>query len=229
GDGREGVGQMREEEEDASRVLFRGNGYARSFTSGFKFSMLGQGDRVATTFDGSYVLTAVRHRASESYALDGESETSYENDFECIEASVPFRPARHTPRPVVHGVQTAMVVGPASEEIFVDQYGRVKVQFHWDREGKWDENSACWVRVSQDWAGKNWGIVSIPRVGQEVVVSFLEGDPDQPLTTGRVYNAEQMPPYDLPANCTQSGIKSRTTKGGTPSNFNELRFEDKKG
>jgi type VI secretion system secreted protein VgrG len=225
----EALAHIRQQEEDATRVLFRGNGYARSFTSGFKFSMLGQGDRVATTFDGSYVLTAVRHRASESYALDGESETSYENDFECIEASVPFRPARHTPRPLVHGVQTAMVVGPASEEIFVDEYGRVKVQFHWDREGKWDENSSCWVRVSQDWAGKNWGIVSIPRVGQEVVVSFLEGDPDQPLITGRVYNAEQMPPYDLPANCTQSGIKSRTTKGGTPSNFNELRFEDKKG
>src|SRR4029453_17173961 len=162
-------------------------------------------------------------------AGDKESHLSYQNEFSCIEVATPFRPARTTPRPVMHGVQTAKVVGPAGEEIFVDEYGRVKGQFHWDREGKWDENSSCWIRISQDWAGKNWGIVSIPRIGQEVIVSFLEGDPDQPVITGRVYNAEQMPPYALPANRTQSGIKSRTSVGGTPDNFNELRFEDKRG
>jgi len=202
----------------------------RTLTPGHKLSLRGVGDGVSTTFDGSYVVATVQHRATESYASGEEdSELSYQNDFSCVDAAVTFRPERATPRPVIHGVQTARVVGPAREEIFVDEYGRVKVQFHWDREGKWDENSSCWIRISQDWAGKNWGIVSIPRIGQEVIVSFLEGDPDQPVITGRVYNAEQMPPYALPANRTQSGIKSRTSMGGTPSNFNELRFEDKKG
>jgi type VI secretion system secreted protein VgrG len=226
----EALARIRQQEVDAARVVFRGAGYVRSLTTGFKFSLQAVGEGVSSTFDGTYVLTTVRHRASESYA-SGEDmpELSYENDFSCIEASIPFRPARRTPRPVVNGVQTAKVVGPAGEEIFVDEYGRVKVQFHWDREGKWDENSSCWIRISQDWAGKNWGIVSIPRIGQEVIVSFLEGDPDQPVITGRVYNAEQMPPYALPANRTQSGIKSRTSVGGTPDNFNELRFEDKRG
>jgi type VI secretion system secreted protein VgrG len=226
----EALARIRQQEVDAARVVFRGTGYVRSLTTGFKFSLRSVGEGVSSGFDGSYVLTSVHHRASESYAAgDDVPEVSYTNDFACIESSVPFRPARRTPRPVVHGLQTAVVVGPAGEEIFVDEYGRVKVQFHWDREGKWDENSSCWIRVSQDWAGKNWGIVSIPRIGQEVIVSFLEGDPDQPVITGRVYNAEQMPPYELPANRTQSGIKSRTSVGGTPSNFNELRFEDKKG
>jgi len=129
----------------------------------------------------------------------------------------------------VQGPQTAVVVGPSGEEIYTDKYGRVKVQFFWDREGKKDENSSCWMRVSQNWAGKNWGIIFNPRIGQEVIVEFLEGDPDRPIITGRVYNAEQMPPYALPANQTQSTIKTRSSKGGTTDNFNEIRFEDKKG
>ena len=141
----------------------------------------------------------------------------------------PFRPRRLTPKPFVQGPQTAVVVGPKGDEIFTDKYGRVKVQFHWDRRGKKDENSSCWIRVSSPWAGKGWGAVSLPRIGQEVVVDFLEGDPDQPIITGRVYNAEQMPPYDLPANKTQSGMKSRSSLGGGAANFNEIRFEDKKG
>jgi type VI secretion system secreted protein VgrG len=140
-----------------------------------------------------------------------------------------FRPVRLTPHPFVQGPQTAVVVGPSGEEIWTDKYGRVKVQFHWDRYGKRDENSSCWVRVSHPWAGSNWGMVAIPRIGQEVVVDFLEGDPDQPLITGRVYNADQMPPYDLPANATQSGVKSRSSKGGAGANANEIRMEDKKG
>src|SRR5678816_2067559 len=115
------------------------------------------------------------------------------------------------------------------DRIYTDKYGRVKVQFHWDRYGKQDQNSSCWIRVSSPWAGKAWGGISIPRIGQEVVVDFLEGDPDQPIIIGRVYNAEQMPPYALPANMTQSGVKSRSSKGGGAANFNELRFEDKKG
>jgi type VI secretion system secreted protein VgrG len=149
--------------------------------------------------------------------------------FRAMDRTVPFHPPRVTPRPTVGGPQTAVVVGPSGEEIYVDKYGRVKVQFHWDRYGTGDENSSCWVRVSHPWAGKQWGMISHPRIGQEVIVDFLEGDPDQPIITGRVYNAFQMPPYDLPANMTQSGIKSRSTKGGGTDNFNEFRFEDKKG
>jgi len=140
-----------------------------------------------------------------------------------------FRPKRMTPKPSVQGPQTAVVVGPGGDEIYTDKYGRVKVQFHWDRLGQKNENSSCWIRVSQPWAGTAWGGIAIPRIGQEVVVDFLEGDPDQPIITGRVYNAEQMPPYALPANMTQTGIKSRSSKGGGPDNFNEIRFEDLKG
>jgi type VI secretion system secreted protein VgrG len=122
-----------------------------------------------------------------------------------------------------------MVVGPAGEEIYTDQYSRVKVQFHWDREGKNDEKSSCWIRVATFWAGKQWGAIHIPRIGQEVVVDFVDGDVDRPLIVGSVYNAATMPPYTLPANMTQSGIKSRSSKGGAAANYNELRFEDKKG
>jgi len=153
----------------------------------------------------------------------------YQCSFVAMSTKQQFRPRRLTPKPFVQGPQTAMVVGPGGDEIYTDKYGRVKVQFHWDRYGKQDQNSSCWIRVSSPWAGKAWGGISIPRIGQEVVVDFLEGDPDQPIIIGRVYNAEQMPPYELPANMTQSGVKSRSSKSGTPDNFNELRFEDKKG
>jgi type VI secretion system secreted protein VgrG len=134
-----------------------------------------------------------------------------------------------TPKPVVQGTQTAVVVGPSGEEIFTDKYGRVKVQFHWDRDGKNDERSSCWIRVGTIWAGKQWGAIHIPRIDQEVIVDFLEGDPDQPIIIGSVYNAREMPPYKLPDNKTQSGIKSRSSLSGSADNFNEFRFEDKKG
>jgi type VI secretion system secreted protein VgrG len=129
----------------------------------------------------------------------------------------------------VQGTQTAVVVGPPGEEIFTDKYGRVKVQFHWDREGQNNATSSCWIRVGTPWAGKNWGIIHIPRIGHEVIVDFLEGDPDQPIIVGSVYNADMMPPYALPANKTQSGVISRSTLGGSPANFNQIRFEDLKG
>ena len=129
----------------------------------------------------------------------------------------------------MHGTQTAVVVGPSGEEIFTDKYGRIKVQFHWDRDGKNDADSSCWVRVATLWAGKQWGMIHIPRVGQEVVVAFEEGDPDRPIVVGCVYNAEMMPPYTLPDNKTQSGVKSRSSLKGTAENFNEICFEDKKG
>ena len=178
-----------------------------------------------------YLITGADYLLSfgDYEALPEGAGTSYRCTFSAIPSSQQFRPKRTTPKPSVQGPQTAVVVGPAGEEIYTDKYGRVKVQFHWDRRGKKDENSSCWMRVSYPWAGKNWGAVAIPRITQEVIVSFLEGDPDQPIITGRVYNAEQMPPYDLPANKTQSGVKSRSSKSGTPANFNEIRFEDLKG
>jgi type VI secretion system secreted protein VgrG len=156
----------------------------------------------------------------------GEGEM-FQCGFTAIESTQTYRPPRTTPKAQVLGSQTAVVTGPAGEEIYTDQYGRVKVQFHWDRYGNKDENSSCWIRVSQPWAGKQWGMVAIPRIGQEVVVDFLEGDPDRPLVTGSVYNNSQMPPYKLPDNAHLSAIKSNSTKGG--GGFNEIRFDDKKG
>jgi type VI secretion system secreted protein VgrG len=173
---------------------------------------------------GTYDLTF-----NDYEALPEGGGTNYQCTFTAIPSTQQYRPKRITPKPFVQGPQTAVVVGPSGEEIYTDKYGRIKVQFHWDRLGKKDENSSCWMRVSYPWSGKAWGGIAIPRMGQEVIVDFLEGDPDQPLVTGRVYNAEQMPPYDLPGNKTQSGVKSRSSKGGSAANFNELRFEDLKG
>jgi type VI secretion system secreted protein VgrG len=164
-----------------------------------------------------------------TYETHTDEDAVYRCAMTLLQSRQQFRPPRITPRPTMGGPQTAVVVGPGGEEIYCDKYGRVKVQFHWDRYGKKDQNSSCWMRVSNPWAGATWGGVAIPRIGQEVIVDFLEGDPDQPIITGRVYNADQMPPYALPANATQTGIKSRSSKGGGAANFNEIRFEDKKG
>jgi type VI secretion system secreted protein VgrG len=164
-----------------------------------------------------------------TYEASINEDAAYSCTMTVLQSKQQFRPARSTPRPTMGGPQTAVVVGPGGEEIYTDKYGRVKVQFHWDRYGKKNENSSCWMRVSSPWAGANWGGVAIPRIGQEVVVDFLEGDPDQPLIVGRLYNADQMPPYALPGNMTQTGIKTRSSKGGGAANFNEIRFEDKKG
>jgi type VI secretion system secreted protein VgrG len=163
---------------------------------------------------------------SDHEALQGGGGSSYHCGFQAMSTQQQFRPRRATPKPFVQGPQTAMVVGPAGDEIYTDQYGRVKVQFHWDRLGKKDENSSCWIRVSHPWAGKGWGAVATPRIGQEVIVDFLEGDPDQPIITGRVYNAESQPPFGFPAGAVLSGIKSNTHKG---SGFNELSMDDTAG
>jgi len=225
----DGLTKIRMQEEEAPHLVVTGTSVCRAFTPGYKFTL---SDHYRKDMDDDYLLTEVQHMASvaRSYTL-GETEKgeNYSNHFTCIRASVPFRPPRITPKPVVQGPQPALVVGKSGEEIWVDKYGRVVVQFYWDRLGKDNEKSSCWIRVSQPWAGKNWGAMWIPRIGQEVIVSFLEGDPDRPLITGRVYNAEQMPPYTLPDNKTVSTFKSRSSKGGGTSNFNELRFEDKKG
>lgn len=154
------------------------------------------------------------------------SSTEFRCAFKAVGKEHSYRAPVTARKPVVQGPQTAMVVGKAGEEIWTDKYGRVKVQFHWERDGKADETSSCWVRVQQGWAGKGWGSIFIPRIGMEVVVSFLEGDPDQPLITGCVYNGDSMPPYTLPDDQTRSTIKSNTSKGG--GGFNEIRFEDKK-
>jgi type VI secretion system secreted protein VgrG len=184
--------------------------------------------------DGAYLLTSVSHSASLDAYRSEAGDLSYRNSFTCIPNALPFRPPQITPRPVVQGSQTAVVVGPPGEEIFTDKYCRIKVQFHWDREGKHDASSSCWLRVATPWAGKRWGVVHTPRIGQEVVVDFLEGDPDQPIVIGSVYNAEQMPAYmgqgpdgKHPNDNKLSGIKSSTTKGGV--GFNELRFDDTNG
>ncbi|MFI8746667.1 type VI secretion system Vgr family protein [Pseudomonas sp. NPDC077186] len=208
------------------RVQLRGR--ARGLGSGHLFKLSGY-DRADQNRE--YLVVGARYRIhQEPYETGfGDNMEQFTGELDCMDASQAFRPLPLTPLPIVRGPQTAMVVGPSGEEIWTDQYGRVKVHFYWDRHDQSDENSSCWMRVSQAWAGKNWGAIQLPRIGQEVIVSFLEGDPDRPIITGRVYNAEQTVPYDLPANATQSGVKSRSSKEGTPANFNEIRMEDKKG
>jgi type VI secretion system secreted protein VgrG len=221
------VAKLRMQEEEATHLVITGSGNCRGFASGYTFQLQNHYRQDQNT---SYLLTEVNHLASvgETYVADTTEGEHYSNQFTCIPASVTYRPRRVTPKPFVQGPQPALVVGKAGEEIWVDKYGRVKVQFYWDRQGQKDENSSCWIRVSQPWAGRGWGAMWIPRIGQEVIVSFLEGDPDRPIITGRVYNAEQMVPYALPDNQTRSTFMSRSSKGGSSSNYNEIRFEDKK-
>lgn len=200
---------------EAEAKLLSGESDCRAFTPGYAFTLAGH-DR--PDVNAKYALLSVVHTADQRV---------YSNSFTAIPATAQYRPPRTTRKPRIGGAQTATVVGKAGEEIWTDQYGRVVVQFHWDRLGKKDEKSSCWIRVAQGWAGKAWGSVFIPRVGMEVIVSFLDGDPDQPIVSGCVYNAEQTVPYALPGEQTKSTIKSNSSKGG--GGFNELRFEDKKG
>ncbi|BCJ09544.1 type VI secretion system protein VgrG [Pseudomonas sp. RtIB026] len=208
------------------RVELRGN--ARGLGSGHLFSLsnFSRQDQ-----NREYLIVAARYYVHQERLESGggSGAAQFESNLSCIDAQQSYRPVGSTLRPIVKGPQTAVVVGPSGEEIWTDQYGRVKVHFHWDRHDQSNENSSCWIRVSQATAGKNWGSIQVPRIGQEVIVSFLEGDPDRPIITGRVYNAEQTVPYDLPGGATQSGMKSRSSKGGSPANFNEIRMEDKKG
>ncbi|MEX0818955.1 MAG: type VI secretion system tip protein TssI/VgrG [Pirellulaceae bacterium] len=201
-------------------------GDAQGLTAGGKFTLA---EFPRNDQNGDYLVVAATIEI-ESGELEqfGAAENKFEATVTAIDASQQFRPPRITPAPRAHGPQTAIVVGKRGEEIWTEQHGRVKVQFHWDRYGKVDENSSCWLRVAQMWAGQNWGAIHIPRIGQEVIVEFLEGDLDRPIITGRVYNADQPPPYKLPDNQTQSGLLTRTTKEGNPKLANELRFEDKK-
>jgi type VI secretion system secreted protein VgrG len=216
---------IRMQEEALSSLLIRGNGGHAAFTAGHTFDLTKH-----YSDNGKFVVTSVQHDAKQSLSVEQvDGGYRYVNDFTCIPSALPFRPSRVTPTPSVRGVQTAVVVGPSGEEIFVDKYGRVKVQFHWDREGQSDVNSSCWVRVATFWAGTQWGSIHIPRIGQEVIVDFLEGDVNQPIIVGSVYNADLMPPWTLPDNKTISGIKSRSSLQGGADNFNMMSFEDKKG
>ncbi len=217
------LAKIRMEEEEAQITKLSGAGNCRAFTSGYRFTLTDHYRRDLNNKE--YLLVSVTHEAVEGYSADAEP--TYRNSFECVPHDVPFRPLRTTPRPFVKGVQTAIVVGPSGEEIYPDTHGRVKVQFHWDREGKKDDKSSCWIRVSQAWAGGGWGGMHIPRIGQEVIVDFLEGDPDRPIITGRVYHGANPPPYPLPGEKTKSTIKSDSSPGS--GGFNEIRFEDKKG
>ena len=176
------------------------------------------------------ILAASYYVRDNPYHSGGEGEgAEWRMSLTAQPSSIAYRAPRITPKSLTHGPQTAVVVGPAGEEIWCDKYGRVKVQFHWDRYGKYDDNSSCWIRVSHPWAGSNWGGMFMPRIGQEVIVDFIGGDPDCPIITGRVYNADHMPPYELPKYQTYSSLKSHSTPKGSSTDWNELRFVDYKG
>jgi type VI secretion system secreted protein VgrG len=218
---------------DAAEAFMKqltGVGSCMGFTAGYQFTL---SEYFRDDWNIAFNIVKVRHTAQlNGYygaAAATDQSATYQNDFRALPESTVFRPQLRTPNPIVAGTQTALVVGPSGSEINVDKYGRVQVQFFWERTGKGDPGSSCWVRVSTSWAGKNWGIIHIPRIGQEVVVAFEEGNPDRPIIVGSVYNPDMMPPYDLPGNKSQSGIKSRSTEGGGTADYNEFRFEDKMG
>ena len=217
----ESLAKLRMQSLEARHLMISGSSTCRPFLPGYTFELTEHPRPDANT---KYLLLSVRHDlCAGGYTKDV---ATYTNSFVCIPAKAQLRPERLTPKPRVEGPQTAVVVGESGEEIYTDKHGRIKVQFFWDRQGKQDQESSCWVRVSQGWSGKGWGAMFIPRIGMEVIVDFLEGDPDQPLVTGAVYNAQQTPPYPLPAERSKSTVKTNSYKG---DGFNELRFEDKSG
>jgi type VI secretion system secreted protein VgrG len=228
--------KMRIQEEQTTWEVIEGKTNCKTFSTGKLFKVKGyqrddQNDKEHLLVASEYELKMETATAAATVAgqLDATMGIYFDCAFKAIDSQRPYRAASITPRPVVQGPQTAVVVGKSGEEIWTDEYGRVKVHFFWDRLGTKDENSSCWLRVAQVWAGKAWGGINVPRIGEEVIVEFLGGDPDEPIVTGRVYNQVQTVPYALPTNQTQSGLKTQSTKEGAAENFNELRFEDKKG
>jgi len=221
-----GYSKVRLEEFQVRRTVASGESSCMRFMPGFTFTLT---DHPRAAENATHLLTEVHHRGAQPHVMEsveGEGFT-YANSFHTIPSDTPYRPERKTPRPTIKGIQTAIVTGPGGQEIHTDEHGRVKVHFHWDRLGSKDDKSSCWIRVSQLWAGGGWGAMWIPRIGHEVVVDFVEGDPDRPLITGRVYHGANVPPYALPGEKTKSTIKSNSSPGGGGSN--ELRFEDKAG
>jgi len=221
------LAQVRLEELRVPRSSGGGAGTCYRFLPGYTFNLK---EFPREDFNRKYLLTAVTTEGAQPQVLEetaGSGGSQFSNTFTCIPFGVPYRAPRLTPKPLVHGSQTAIVVGPAGEEIYTDEFGRIKVQFHWDREGQGNEKSSCWIRTSQTLAGTGWGAVALPRIGQEVIVDFLEGNPDRPIVTGRVYHGTNRPPYALPEHKTRTVFKSNSSKGG--SGFNEIRIEDKQG
>lgn len=224
----ERVAKVRIQELQTGQLLARGSGNAAGLAAGSLFKLT---DHPRADQNIQYLIAATSITLSNDSFHSGGTSTGpqFKVSLEGLDSREPYRPRRTTSKPIVQGSQTAVVVGPKADEIHTDEFGRVKVQFHWDRYGKLDGDSSCWIRVAQPWAGKGWGAIQIPRIGQEVVVSFLEGDPDRPIIVGSVYNGANKPPYSLPDNKTQSGVKTRSSLQGTADNCNEIRFEDKKG
>ncbi len=220
------MAKIRLEELQATRRLGSGASDSPRLTPGYVMTLA---NHPRHDFDGEYRLLQVNHVGAQPQVLDQDASgaSSYRNTFTATELKLPYRPPRTTQRPTVRGVQTATVVGPEGEEIHTDKHGRVRVQFHWDRDDKFDESSATWVRVSQMWAGNRYGAMFLPRIGHEVLVDFIEGDPDRPIITGRIYHGQNATPYPLPEEKTKSTIKSDSSLGG--GGFNEFRFEDRKG
>lgn len=224
------IAEVRMQEEDAGydRMLAESNHPA--IRAGHSFTLSRHPHASPDDWNIEYGIVSVRHSAvSPGPRSEAGQPASYANTFAAIPNSIAYRPPRVTQKPFIRGPQTALVVGPDGDDIYTDSYGRIRVKFYWDRSDQQDQDRTCWARVAQVWAGKQWGAIFIPRIGQEVLVDFLEGDPDQPIVIGSVYNAEQQPPYALPANQTRSGIKTRSSVNGGAGNYNELRFEDKLG
>jgi len=220
----ESLVKIRMDAEEAAINTIEATSDCSSFYAGGKFKLT---KHAAKSEKDDYIITGIHHRAFDnSYFSGSEGQSEYGNNFVCIPADVHFRPLRTQNKPVMNGPQSAIVTGPSGEEIYVDNHGRIKVQFFWDRKGEKNESSSCYLRVMQSWSGDQWGSSFIPRIGQEVIVNFLNGDPDRPIVTGTVYNGDNKIPY---SSKTQSGIKTQSTKGAGKQNFNELRFEDLKG
>ncbi|MFK5914028.1 MAG: type VI secretion system tip protein TssI/VgrG [Woeseiaceae bacterium] len=216
--------KLRMDAEEANIDTIDASSDCSSFYAGGKFKLT---KHAAASEKGDYIITGIYHRAFDnSYFSGSEGQSEYGNNLICIPAEVHYRPLMKHTKPIMKGPQSAIVTGPSGEEIHIDEFGRIKVQFIWDSEGKNNESSSCYLRVTQAWAGDQWGSSFIPRIGQEVIVNFLDGNPDRPLVTGSVYNGKNKPPY---SSKTQSGIKTQSTKGAGKSNYNELRFEDLKG
>jgi type VI secretion system secreted protein VgrG len=222
----ESYARIRQEVWQAEHHSVSGSGTATGIAPGFTFAII---NAPHFSDNGEYLVTSATYDFAEnSYASGDTGDSRHNIHFTVLPSSVTYRTPPETPWPKTHGPQTAKVVGPKGESIWTDRYGRVKVKFHWDRLAKGDDTSSCWVRVSSAWAGQGFGGVQIPRVNDEVVVDFINGDPDRPLIIGRVYNEASMPPWALPAAATQMGFLSRS-KDGTADTANALRFEDKAG
>ncbi|MCW1830403.1 type VI secretion system tip protein VgrG [Pantoea ananatis] len=218
--------RIRQEVWQVEHHMVSGSGTATGIAPGYTFSLL---NAPHFSDNGKYLVTSAHYDFEEnSYASGDVGATRHNIDFTVLPAAVTYRAKPETPWPKTHGPQTAKVVGPKGESIWTDKYGRVKVKFHWDRLAKGDDTSSCWVRVSSAWAGQGFGGVQIPRVGDEVVVDFINGDPDRPIITGRVYNEASMPPWDLPGDATRMGFMTRS-KDGHQANASYLFFEDKPG